>query len=106
MKQSLLALLLAGCATTQSTPAGPKVTVVGSDVQVCLDHGELHAGEQVQLVRRVCRPRTPKTTALECTSQPIAGGQVTRVLDAHCALVRLPTDSSVQPGDQLELATR
>ncbi len=100
------ALLMAACAATPARPAGPAVTVVSHEAQVCIDSGHLQPGAQVQFVRRVCRQRTPKVTILDCTAESIGSAQVVRLVDERCAIVRLPLDSQLQPGDQIEIAAR
>jgi hypothetical protein len=49
---------------------------------------------------------TPKIVAPVCTSESIEGVEVVAVLDERCAIVRTRLDNPLQPGDQLELATR
>ncbi len=103
MRKLLAAMtLLAGCATVQPTPSGPVVSSVSQELRICLDRGSLRGGQEVHFSRTVCKRTLPKTPLLSCIAQSTGTGEVIRLLEDGCALVRLPADSLVQPGDEAQ----
>jgi hypothetical protein len=102
----LVITVAAGCGTTQSLAPGPSVTRVEQELQVCLDSGRMTAGEQVQFVRRSCRPINAKNTTLVCSESSVETGEVVRNIDDRCSLVRVNRGGELRPGDQLQLASR
>jgi hypothetical protein len=53
-------------------------------------------------VRSVCHPLNAKSVVQVCTTGPVAGTRVERVLDQRCAEVSTSGGARVQPGDRFE----
>lgn len=97
--------LLAGCATAPLPRAGATVVRVTREVQLSLEGAPPHPGDHGTLTRRVCKPLTPKTTAMTCVEQEVDAAEVVRVLDDGRAVVRLAGDADVRAGDRWLAAT-
>jgi hypothetical protein len=69
------------------------------EAQVCGDAGALRAGQSIQFRRRVCAPLNAKSSVLRCAVEDVDRGEVVRVLDARCAVVRFAGGAGVQAGD-------
>jgi hypothetical protein len=104
MKIGLVAMLLAGCATTTTAPHGPTVTQVDRESRLCFDGGTLKVGQQVHVIRHVCAWVPPKNIVRTCHDERIEVAQVVRVLDDHCVIVAADAQGLIQPGDELDLS--
>ena len=93
-----LFVLLAGCATTAATPAA-SVESVTQEAQICGDARSLHAGDSIRFQRRTCTPLNAKSSVLRCAVVDVERGEVIRVVDDRCAVVRVAAGVVVQPGD-------
>jgi hypothetical protein len=91
--------LLAGCATAPVAPDAPTVASVTQEVQVCGSARSFHVGEQVRFTRRECKPLSAKVVVLRCADEEVDRGEVVRVVDDRCAVVRVAAGGVVQPGD-------
>ena len=94
-------VLLAGCGTTSTTVAtpGPSVESVTQEARVCGDARALHAGDWIAFQRRSCTPLNAKSSVVHCTVENVDRGEVIRVGDDRCAIVRVAAGVVVQPGD-------
>lgn len=106
MKRLLCAVLLTGCASAPVAVADGEVTRVGHEAALCVAGAPPREAQRVRVIRRECRQLTPKITIVHCAPEPLDEGVIVRVVDAHCAVVRLDHDAALRAGDQLELATR
>lgn len=93
--------LIAGCATAAPAdpPAGPSVESVTQEGQVCGDVHALHAGDWIQFQRRVCTALNAKSAIVRCSLQDVDRGEVLRIVDARCAIVRFAAGVVVRSGD-------
>jgi hypothetical protein len=118
MNKLFVLLALTGCATSpplqpelrvaEISPVPPetRVTEISQETRVCINGGPLTAGEQITVQRKICRPASAKSTAMRCTPEELGAAEVLRVLDAHCAIVRLPFDAQLRTGDVLQVVSR
>lgn len=105
LKRIGIVTLLAGCATAPVAPAAPTVASVTQEVQVCGEASSFHVGEQVRFTRRECKPLSAKVVVLRCADEEIDRGEIVRVVDDRCAVVRVAASSTVRRGDQLAAAS-
>ncbi len=99
MRFLIASVLLVGCATSPGTAAaGPPAQSVSQEAQLCGDVRGLHAGDPVELQRRVCKTLTPKSAVIRCAMEDIDRAEVLRV-DGSCATVRVTAGVALQPGD-------
>jgi hypothetical protein len=89
----LASFLLMGCTTLR--PERPASTV--ADARLCLEAGALRAGQRIRVERRTCE-------GLACTLDPVARGEVVRVVDERCAIVRVASSAPIRRGDEIALS--
>jgi hypothetical protein len=99
MKQIVVVLALSGCAST--LPSGRSTFGKERQAQLCLDDGALRVGNALSVERNVCRrdPRAPDRVV--CSDERIGTGEVVRVTDQRCAIVRLATTMTIERGDRI-----
>jgi hypothetical protein len=86
-------VLLLGCTTTRPE----RLTSTVAEARLCLEAGVLQPGQRFRVERRSCEGPA-------CTLDPVARGEVLRVVDDRCAIVRLASGVSIHRGDKLELS--
>ena len=107
MRSLMCLLLLGGCAETAAptAPSGPTVETVTQEAQVCGDVHALRAGDWIEFQRRVCATLNPKSSVLRCAIENVDRGEILRVVDARCAIVRVAAGIAIRPGDTWSPAT-
>jgi len=94
LRFSLFASLLQiGCTTTR--PERTASTV--AEARLCLEPGALQPGQRVRVERRTCE-------GLDCTVDPVARGEVVRLVGDRCAMVRIGMGAPIHRGDEVELS--
>jgi hypothetical protein len=105
----LIPILLIGCAAeVAEAPVvrGPRVTEVQRELRVCVEQGSLSENSRVQFSRNVCTQVNAKLTVTRCHVEAVATAKVVRILDPSCALVAVPVNSTIEPGDVIEVVSR
>jgi hypothetical protein len=91
---------LAGCATAAPVAqVDRQIESVTQEVEVCGDADSPGVGQPVRFRRRSCAPLNAKSSVLHCAVADIARGEVIRVVDKRCAVVRVAGGVGVQAGD-------
>src|SRR5262249_39715016 len=107
MRWLIPCVLLFGCATDPPavSSAGPFVASVTQEAEVCGNPHALHPGDWIRFERRVCAPLNAKSSVVRCEPREVERGEVVRVVDGRCAVVRLAAGVAVQPGDTWQPAS-
>ncbi len=102
MKWLALALMVAGCGSTQIVQNARSGNM--QEARLCLDDGAPRPGQTLRVQRTVCGPDPRATDRVRCALQPIGGGEVVRAVDPHCAIVRISSSVVIGASDVIELA--